>query len=335
MAAVGTILPTMDEDDVEQLHAGHEQRVLDRKVLSKDVRPLMEIDTLRALAILACQWVVIAIAAAAAIWSGHWAVYLLAMLVISSRQNALLNVMHDAIHYRFLKNYRMGDLISDLFVGLPLGFATRKYRAHHVAHHRHNGADGDPDLLCDPRTASLEACRSTKPASLLASITTFASRFLHIFKITPWPDLLGLVQTPGVRFAPVERLLYLCFPLVALAAIAYTQTWFYVIVLWIIPEGFGVGVAMRIRGMAEHGDLPYTNELNSTRFVDANWLERALIAPLNFNYHLQHHLYPGVPHYNLPRLHKRLMQEPAFREHAVVATSYFNIKPASQVDSAP
>jgi fatty acid desaturase len=31
-----------------------------------------------------------------------------------------------------------------------------------------------------------------------------------------------------------------------------------------------------------------------------------LLFPHHVNYHIEHHLYPAVPHYNLPRLHAAL-----------------------------
>jgi fatty acid desaturase len=33
-----------------------------------------------------------------------------------------------------------------------------------------------------------------------------------------------------------------------------------------------------------------------------------MYCPHHVNYHIEHHLYPAVPHYNLPRLHAALEQ---------------------------
>ncbi|MGL5001350.1 MAG: fatty acid desaturase, partial [Casimicrobium sp.] len=49
-----------------------------------------------------------------------------------------------------------------------------------------------------------------------------------------------------------------------------------------------------------------------TRHVNANWLERTLVAPLSINYHLAHHLYPNVPHYRLKALHSVLLDIPDY-----------------------
>src|SRR5437763_12406945 len=50
---------------------------------------------------------------------------------------------------------------------------------------------------------------------------------------------------------------------------------------------------------------------NLTCGSPANWLGRALLFPHHVNYHLEHHLYPAVPHYRLPALHRLLEQKGA------------------------
>jgi fatty acid desaturase len=46
-------------------------------------------------------------------------------------------------------------------------------------------------------------------------------------------------------------------------------------------------------------------------------LGRAVLFPHHVNYHLEHHLYPAVPHYRLPALH-RLLQSKGVLEGAEV-----------------
>jgi fatty acid desaturase len=45
-----------------------------------------------------------------------------------------------------------------------------------------------------------------------------------------------------------------------------------------------------------------------------SFLERIFLAPNNVNYHLEHHLYPSVPFFQLPRLHALLCAKPEFRQ---------------------
>ena len=69
---------------------------------------------------------------------------------------------------------------------------------------------------------------------------------------------------------------------------------------------------LRLRAIAEHGGVtdlssPLTAaRCNRTFGSPGNLIGRALCFPHHVNYHLEHHLYPGVPHYNLPGLHTAL-----------------------------
>ena len=77
--------------------------------------------------------------------------------------------------------------------------------------------------------------------------------------------------------------------------------------------------------MAEHfGELEYDHLLRSTRTVKTNFLECFLIAPHNVGYHIEHHLYPGVPYYNLPKLHELLMETSTFKENAHLTQGYLS-----------
>ena len=78
-----------------------------------------------------------------------------------------------------------------------------------------------------------------------------------------------------------------------------------------------------IRSVAEHfGELAYDSLLTSTRTVKANAIERFLIAPHNVGYHLEHHLYPAVPYYNLPKLHDLLMETEEYKGKAHITIGY-------------
>jgi fatty acid desaturase len=78
-----------------------------------------------------------------------------------------------------------------------------------------------------------------------------------------------------------------------------------------------------VRGVAEHfGSMEYDEELGSTRTVNPYFWERWFFGPHNINYHLEHHLFPGVPFYNLPKLHAVLMSDGAYRSKAHVTRGY-------------
>ena len=63
-----------------------------------------------------------------------------------------------------------------------------------------------------------------------------------------------------------------------------------------IPIVFG-----NVRSWAEHALTRPGHPLTQTRTVTSNRVVSFLMC--NLNYHLEHHLFPGVPWYNLPKLH--------------------------------
>jgi fatty acid desaturase len=60
--------------------------------------------------------------------------------------------------------------------------------------------------------------------------------------------------------------------------------------------------------MSQHTLLEHEfDPILGTRTITTNAVTRFFMC--NENYHLEHHLYPGVPWYNLPKLHQELKDE--------------------------
>ena len=96
---------------------------------------------------------------------------------------------------------------------------------------------------------------------------------------------------------------------------------------WVLAYIFILPLVSRIRQVAEHGAVPdlYSMDArNNTRSVRSNWLMRALFSPHGVNWHLEHHLMPSVPIYNLGRLHRLLTAKGAY-DGMRFETSYFHL----------
>ena len=66
---------------------------------------------------------------------------------------------------------------------------------------------------------------------------------------------------------------------------------------------------LRLRAVLEHGAVPDTADaLRAARTTLAPWWVRWLVYPHNMNYHVEHHLYPAIPHYRLPQAHRALAE---------------------------
>jgi fatty acid desaturase len=297
--------------------------LLQRRVTIPDYA---QISPLRVFSNIAFQWTVIGLALAGAAWSGHPVAYGIAMLIVVSRQHALGIVMHDATHYRLLKNRAWNNAVSDLFCAFPILMVTNRYRYYHLLHHKNLNSEADPywSFFRDR-----EDWHWPKPPRRAIGV------FLR--------DLLGLtapVETDMIlRWGPFtnhfssrrepppldlrERLSFYAFAAALLAGLWWFNAWLQFLVLWLVPLFFLMMPLTRIRTIAEHIAIP--GRQNATRHVDGTWLERVFISPCNINYHVVHHLFAAVPLYNLPRLHERLLQEPEYRAYVFHKDSYLSL----------
>ncbi len=273
------------------------------------------------------QWLTIGIACVALyMLRGHatwwWSLYPIAALVIASRQHALLGLMHDGTHYRLVRNRQMNDLLSDLLCAFPIGLSTELYRRQHLLHHQHTNQAGDPYWV------QMQAHEDWRwPKDHLVALRLFASdlaglcchkTFLILFQWSPFqPTSEGNKPLPRA-----DRIRFLIFVTTVTAVLTVTGSWLYFLLLWLLPLLTIFGALIRLRSVAEHLALPSEHELNSTRHVEATALERLLLAPVNLNYHLAHHLFPSVPFYNLPKLHRVLLTDESFREKAHITKTY-------------
>ena len=292
---------------------------------AQQIRTLSQVSDARGLWGMARQWLVIAasIAGISCLHGGRWwAAYPLAAIIIASRQHAFLGLLHDGTHYRLMRSRPGNDLVSDLFCAFPIGLSTELYRRQHLLHHQHVNTDQDPYWV------QMQAHEDWRwPKDHLTALKLFVfdiiglcchKTFLVLFQWSP-------AQPAGGNPSPLPaavRIRFLSFITIVALALAVTHTWSCFFLLWVIPLFTIFGALIRARSVAEHLVLPSDHELNSTRHVEATTLERLLVAPVNLNYHLAHHLFPSVPFYNLPKLHRLLMTDETFRKEAHVSHSY-------------
>lgn len=127
---------------------------------------------------------------------------------------------------------------------------------------------------------------------------------------------------PSDRFYIFGRI---AFYLTAAVAITYFHAWPGFLMFWVVPIFTAAVFVLRIRSIAEHFGLKHENVFSESRTTYPSLLEKIFIAPHGVNYHLDHHLYPSVPFYRLPELHRALMQAPAYSEQAHITRSYWNV----------
>ncbi len=101
--------------------------------------------------------------------------------------------------------------------------------------------------------------------------------------------------------------------------------WGYFGLLWILPLFTAFPVYMILREWVQHGNADRGRYTNSRVFL-IDPITRYAVFPLGMDYHLPHHLFVGVPHYKLKRLHQLLLSNPEYAEKCRVVDGWFGDK---------
>jgi fatty acid desaturase len=256
------------------------------------------------------------IAAAIAVALYFWPnplVILVSVLVVGTRQHALFVIAHDAAHYLLYERRGLNDLVGRACASVQ-GLSMCTYRVIHRLHHNNLYGELDPDTALHggyPRGKAYLVKKLLKDLSGLTAWKTYAyflggAPALNTatnVAVRPLDDTSAKLRAEAKR----DRNVVIAFHLLLLVFFALTGYLIEYLVLWVLPLVTVVQAILRLRAIAEHGaTTDFSSPLTAARTnVAPGWLAW-LIFPHQVNYHIEHHLYASVPHYNLPALHREM-----------------------------
>jgi len=291
-----------------------------RIVTPAELAPLTELSDLRSLAALLQTAGAIALAVAFGLWAWPSPWLLLSVIVIGVEQHALFILAHEAAHYRLFRDRRVNDAVGRA-IGMASAISMCTYRVIHRLHHNNLYTDDDPDTAIHGGYPRGSAYLWKKLGQDLIGWNAWKT-FAYFFGAPAINDDTHRAARPLDdtspqlrRAARIDRwfvvALQCALPLTCLALGGWRGLAQYA-AFWLVPMLTVLQPILRLRAICEHGavsDLasPLTAaRSNRTGGTLANVFGRALLFPHHVNYHLEHHLYPAVPHYHLPRLHRLL-----------------------------
>ena len=261
---------------------------------------------LRALCDFLLVWGLIAGVIAAAVFIDLWYAYILAIIAIGGRQNALATLAHEGWHSLLFSSRRLNHVLGAWLYAYPIGILYHHDRERHLRHHREVGHDHDPDWI------NYTSRHRESPMRVLWYLTSLLfgrlafSTFLSFVKRgRPRISLQAASSDanedrPGV-FGELLRMV-LCQALLFGVMTLATQRWWSYPLFWMLPVATFAGFFANFRALIEHvaarDDAAPEDRL---RDIEAGPMERFFIAPSHFNYHALHHAHPSIPHYNLSR----------------------------------
>lgn len=277
------------------------------------------------------NWLLIAtIFAVVGLWTNPGTI-LLAIVLLGGRQLGLGVLMHEAGHKTLFKNQRLNDTVGQWFAAYPVLGDCHAYGASHREHHRLAGTQEDPDL---PNYRNYPVPAASFRRKVLRDLSGRTGMKL----------LAGLFGGAGNHFmmrdgeqtsALAQGLLANALLLAVLWAFGVPALYG----LWFVAYITTYPLVSRIRQVSEHGNVPGLFERDArgnTRTTLANWFEQLIFCPNDVNFHIEHHLLPSVPAWQLKALHHTLKSRGFYDDHPLaIADGYWDVvkRAVPQMDS--
>lgn len=240
-------------------------------------------------------------------------------------------LLHEVVHRAILakaddRAYR----ILGLLYAIPSGISASQFTRWHLDHHAELGSD-EKDPKRHHLTPKLNA------------------RWLKFLYFTPalFPIYFRAAAKETATYEPelrrriaIERLITIVFQLSVLFSIALFVSWSIAFKLYIVPVFFVFPIAFALNRVGQHYDIDPSDPAKWATLIRGSWFWDAVY--LFSNYHLEHHYFPGVPFYNLPKLQQLLL--PFYEKRGITPRTYpslvwnyliLNRKPHTNWDDVP
>lgn len=242
---------------------------------------------------------------AQAVLADFWAYRVLGTIGLGLMFAHGVELQHQALHLLGFRNRRLNEIVG-IAVGLPMLVSLAGYQASHLRHHQRLGT---------PLNKEFFDYGDQYGASRVASLWAWTQRFLMLshykqFLINLWLTVRGSDfpdETPETsrrlrrdHCVMVAAIAVLC----ALSALLHRPL---VLWLWLVPLALVAAPVHALIEMPEHYrcDTSTTNVYANTRTIRANPLLTWFTNCNNF--HVEHHLMPGLPMERLPDLHEHIV----------------------------
>ncbi|MEA5581224.1 fatty acid desaturase [Nodularia harveyana UHCC-0300] len=225
-------------------------------------------------------------------WNFATVEYGLGVILVTLAMNAMFLLIHEGVH-GILFPQKWLNYLAATVMGIAGFISFSAYRVTHLRHHEHLGDENDPD----------DYHNYTDNHKLIW--------LLHYNRLL-WATILYLIFVPSLawrygnnqeRIKIVSEYLFLILTYIIIWQFVPLQLFF---ITWVVPFIL-TNFAINIRGLTQHGITDATDPFLASRSIETHPIIQFLLVHENF--HLEHHLFPSVPSYNLPKLHKLVLPQ--------------------------
>jgi fatty acid desaturase len=218
-------------------------------------------------------------------------------------------LLHEVLHgLVFTRPRPFAARCLELLYAIPSGISPSQFTRWHLDHHAELGSDeGDPK-----RHHLTPKINKRWFKALYFTPALFAIYFRAAARETStYPERLRK------RIAR-ERAVSVVFHLSVMASLWFLSGAALLVRAYLVPVFFVFPIAFALNRLGQHYDIRPDDPARWSTLMKPSWFWD--FAYLWSNYHLEHHYYPGVPFYNLPKLRRLL--EPYFRAKGMGSHGY-------------
>jgi fatty acid desaturase len=236
------------------------------------------------------DWLQIAFAFFLILKFPHPVTYLFSWMLLGIKMNSLEILMHDAAHFTLSRNRQLNDFLGYTLVSIPLGASLSGYRKFHLEHHRHQGTERDPEIHY--QSARPRWARPLNPARLRY---LFLTDLIGFGLVDIMHGLKGI--RPQKKFEPILNGIFLA----SVLYLSWKMNALVIVPFWLLAGATSHWALFRLRTFTEHAGVDLTPRFKASPFY------RYILFPHNTHMHHEHHAFPTVPLWNLPKLRENLV----------------------------
>jgi fatty acid desaturase len=268
------------------------------------------------------DYAMIVAAALACVYISWW-LYPLAVVLIGARQRGVSSILHESSHGVSAKSAVLRGVLGTVLTAYPIFQTFYAYKISHVlTHHPQLGRrdlDADLQFFIDEDVFKPMPPRRyfwrmmVLPQLGLRTFAYFKYLLKNRLSADDGNDSLS-IPADMRRRRRLEYVALLAFWLIVVAIAYYFDALLYLLLFWVVPYLTYFQIIGWYIELTEHCTVisDQQTDLFMTSNRHSRGLERFLTGIHNDHHHLDHHLNPSIPFWNLPKAREIQLQDPEY-----------------------
>lgn len=207
-----------------------------------------------------------------------------------------LTLLHEALHNLIFKKRRpfLNNLLSYIY-SFPTTISSTQFTNWHLDHHSQLGSETE-----DPKRHKL----APKKNSRILKVLYFTPILFFIYFNAQRKENKKYPENIQKKIK-IERFIFIFIHIIFIFLLFYSGNFYTFLKAYFLPLFIFFPIFFGLNRMGQHYARSSDGPLGWTTFIPGSFFWDFLF--LKSNYHLEHHLFPMVPFYNLPKLQKELL----------------------------